>query len=262
MRALNTAATGMQAQQLNVDVISNNIANINTTSFQRQRAEFQDLLYQQEKRAGTITSDAGSIVPAGIQIGIGVGAGSVYRINEQGELIQTKNPTDVAIRGRGYFRVELPNGEFSYTRAGAFQMNAEGQIVNLKGFIVTPGITIPNDALSVTINENGQVIVNLPGDPNPAIVGQFDMADFMNPAGLEAIGDNMYKETFSSGAPVVGVPNEEGFGNILQGWLESSNVNPITEVTTLITAQRGYELNSKVIQAGDEMLQTLNQSKR
>jgi flagellar basal-body rod protein FlgG len=262
MRALNTAATGMQAQQLNVDVISNNIANINSTSYQRQRAEFMDLLYQTQRNPGSASSDTGSIIPTGVQIGLGVNTGSVYRINEQGELQQTSNPTDIAIKGKGYFRVELPDGTFSYTRAGSFQMSPTGEIVNAKGYLVSPGIIIPNNSSNVTINDSGQVSATLPGAATPQILGQFDMIDFPNPAGLFATGDNQFIESAASGAPTTGVAGVDGLGKIIQGWLETSNVDPVREITSLITAQRGYELNSKVIKAGDEMLQTVNNSKQ
>lgn len=262
MRALNIAASGLQAQQLNVEVISNNIANINTTAYQRQRAEFQDLLYQNEQRAGTNSSDAGTIVPTGIQLGLGVNAGSVYRVTMQGELTQTNSPTDIAIRGRGYFRVDLPNGGYAYTRAGSFHISPQGEIVTQKGYIVSPGITIPGTAGTISINESGQISATLPGSNSPQVLGQLELYDFVNPAGLQAEGDNLLTETAASGQPVQGLPNSEQFGSMLQGWLETSNVNPVTEITSLITAQRSYELNSKVIQAGDEMLQTVNQSKR
>jgi flagellar basal-body rod protein FlgG len=262
MRALSTAASGMQGQQLLVDVISNNIANINTTAFQRSRAEFQDLLYQNQKRAGAVSADTGTVIPAGIQIGLGVTTGAVYRIPEQGELIQTNNTTDIAIRGRGYFQVQLPDGTFGYTRAGAFSLDATGQIVNHKGYPITPGLTVPVDSTSLTINEVGQVLVKQPGQIELQVLGQLDIATFVNPAGLESAGDSLFLETPASGEAIVGVAGAEGVGSILQGWLETSNVNPVTEITALITAQRGYELNSKVIQAGDEILQNTNQAKR
>lgn len=262
MRALHTAATGLQAQTLNIDVISNNIANITTTAYERQRAEFQDLLYQSQERVGTNSSDAGTIVPTGIQIGLGVSAGAVYRINEQGSLTQTSSPLDLAIRGKGYFGVELPSGELAYTRAGSFQLNADGEIVTAEGYRVSPGITIPQEAIDITVNESGEVQVTMPNQTQPQLVGQLELSGFVNPAGLDALGDNLFRETEASGAPIVGIAGQDGMGTILQGFLESSNVNPVTELTTLITAQRAYELNSKVIQAADETLQTLNQAKR
>lgn len=262
MRALHTAATGLQAQQLNIDVISNNIANVTTTGFKRDRAEFQDLLYESQQRVGTNSSDAGTIVPTGIQVGLGVSAGSVYRIQEQGSLIQTTSPLDLAIRGKGFFSVELPSGELAYTRAGSFQLNADGQIVTAEGYVVSPGITIPQDAIDITVNQSGEVQVTVPNQTQPQLVGQLELVGFVNEAGLEAQGDNLLKETEASGTPIVGIAGEEGLGTILQGYLEGSNVNPVTELTTLITAQRAYELNSKIIQVSDEILQTLNQAKR
>ncbi|MCD6034614.1 MAG: flgG [Rickettsiales bacterium] len=262
MRALSIAATGMQAQQLNVEVISNNIANINTTGFKRQRAEFQDLLYQNEQRVGTSSSAADTIVPTGVQIGLGVNTGAVYRINEQGELNQTENKFDVAIRGRGFFQVELPDGSFAYTRAGSFQVNGDGELVTVKGLRVSPGITIPNNTTDVTINESGEVLATIDGQIDPQNVGRIELSTFINEAGLQAIGDNFLLETAASGPAVVGNPGEEGVGGLLQGYLEASNVDPVREITSLIVAQRGYELNSKVIQAGDEMMQTANQARR
>lgn len=262
MRTLHTAATGLQAQTLNIDVISNNIANLSTTGYKRQRAEFQDLLYQNQQRVGTNSSDAGTIVPTGIQIGLGVSAGAVYRIHEQGSLIQTSSPLDLAVRGKGFFSVELPSGDIAYTRSGSFQFDADGQIVTAEGYVVSPGITVPQDAIDITVNESGEVQVTIPNQIAPQLVGQLEIADFVNQAGLEALGDNLLRETEASGAPIIGVAGEDGLGAILQGFLEGSNVNPVTELTTLITAQRAYELNSKIIQVGDEVLQTLNQAKR
>ncbi len=262
MRALYTAGTGLQAQQMNIDVISNNIANVNTTGFKRQRAEFQDLLYQSQERAGVNSSDAGTIVPVGIQVGLGVNTGTVYRIHEQGSLTQTQSPFDIAIRGKGYFTVELPNGDTAYSRAGSFQLNDQGEIVTPEGYRVLPGITIPLEATDININEAGEVQVAMPGQTEPQTVGQFEMATFINEAGLNAIGDNLFLESTASGAPTIGIAGEEDFGSLLQGFLEISNVDPVTELTTLITAQRAYELNSKVIQVGDEVMQALNQAKR
>lgn len=259
MRSLGIAATGMQSQQLNVDVISNNIANLNSTAFKRQRAEFQDLIYQNLVRAGSTSSDTGTIVPTGVQLGLGVSAGGVYRINEQGALRQTSNDFDVAIDGRGYFMITLPDGEQAYTRAGSFQVNQDGEIVTPEGYSVSPGITIPDDAVDVTINQNGEVLVKLDNQVEPQNVGQVDMVRFVNDAGLEAIGDNLYLESASSGDPIQGFAGDEGFGTIRQDFLEISNVDAVTEITSLITAQRSYELNSNVLQTSDEMLQTISQ---
>jgi len=259
MQALNTAATGMLAQQLNVEVMSNNIANMTTTGFKRQRAEFQDLLYLNVRRPGATSSDIGTVVPSGIQVGVGVRAGAVYRILEQGQLQFTENPLDIAVDGDGYFNVELPNGETAYTRAGAFALNDQGEIVTPDGFLVEPGITVPDDAISIDINRNGSVFVKLDGQDELVEVGQLQTTIFANPGGLEAIGDNLLLVTEASGPPIDGFPGDVGFGLIEQGALESSNVNIVSEITDRITAQRAYEMNSKVIQTVDEMFSTLNQ---
>lgn len=262
MRSLNIAATGMLAQQLNVEVISNNIANLNTTGYKRQRAEFQDLLYQNVRRTGSTSSDNGTIVPAGIQVGIGVRAGAVYRINEQGNLQSTGNALDLAIQGNGHFRVLLPNGELAYSRAGSLQLSPTGQIVTQDGYVVQPGITIPQDATDVSINATGEVQVKTAGAVAPQVVGQLELAIFFNQAGLESIGDNLLLETPASGAAAIGTPGAVGYGTVRQGFLETSNVNPVQEITNLITAQRAYEMNSKVISTSDEMLAQANQAIR
>lgn len=259
MRALNIAATGMLAQQLNVEVISNNIANMNTTAYQRRRAEFADLLYQDIRRVGSTSSSTGSVVPSGVQIGLGVRTTATYRITEQGNLISTDNNFDIAIQGQGYFQVTLPNGETAFTRAGSFQLSPQGEIVTVDGYTVGPGITIPADAVEVTINAEGQVLAKISGQVTPGNVGQFQLATFANDAGLEAIGDNLFLETPASGQATTGVPGAAGFGTVLQGFLETSNVNVVTEVTNLITAQRAYEMNSRVIETADQMMSTLNQ---
>jgi len=258
MRALNIAATGMLAQQLNVEVISNNIANMNTTGYKRQRAEFQDLLYQNLERAGAASSDAGTVVTSGIQIGLGVRTGSVYRIMEQGNLQQTENPYDLAIQGRGFFHIQMPDGSDAYTRAGSFQLSPTGQIVTPQGYTVAPGITVPQDATAVSISQTGQVQATLPGQSAPQTIGQIELSSFFNEAGLESLGDNLFKETAASGSPTTGLPGGTGFGTLDQGFLETANVNAVSEITNLITAQRAYEMNSKVITAADEMLQAAN----
>lgn len=259
MRSLSIASTGMLAQQLNVEVISNNIANLNTTGFKRQRAEFQDLLYQNLKRVGATSSDAGTIIPTGVQVGLGVKTGSVYRIAEQGNLQMTDNNYDLAIQGQGYFRVTLPSGETAYSRAGSFQLSPTGEMVTQEGYQLQPGVVIPQDAVGVSIDATGQVSVKISGQVAPTQVGQLDLAIFFNPAGLEAMGDNLFLETPSSGAAQVGTPGSAGFGTLKQGFLETSNVNPVQEITSLITAQRAYEMNSKVITASDEMLSQISQ---
>jgi len=255
---LDIGATGMLAQQLNVDVISNNIANMTTTGYKRQRAEFQDLLYQTKVRPGASSSDQGTTVPAGIQQGLGVKAGSVYRINEQGALQMTGNPFDVAIKGEGYFMITLPSGETGYTRDGSFQLDQNGQLVTSEGYDVQPGITIPPDAVDVTVNASGEVLVKLQNQTALTNVGQIQLATFANDAGLEAIGNNILMETEASGTAVVSNPGEPGYGQLEQGALETSNVNIVQEITSLIQAQRAYEMNSKIIQTGDEMLSTIS----
>ncbi len=258
MRSLSIAATGMLAQQLNVEVISNNIANMNTTGYKRQRAEFQDLLYQNLRRVGATSSDTGTIVPSGVQIGVGVKTAAVYRITEQGNVISTGNTLDLAIQDRGLFRIELPSGDDGYTRAGAFQLSPDGEIVTTDGFTVSPGIAIPQDAVDISISATGDVQVKIAGQVDPVNVGQLELVTFANVAGLEAIGDNMFLETPASGSAIVGVPGLDGVGTIMQGFLETSNVNPVHEITTLITAQRAYEMNAQVITLSDEMLSTVN----
>jgi flagellar basal-body rod protein FlgG len=259
MRSLNIAATGMLAQQLNVEVISNNIANMNTTGFKRQRAEFQDLLYQDQERVGSASSDTGTIVPAGIQVGVGVKTAAVYRITEQGNLVSTNNNYDIAVQGKGFFAVTLPNGDTAYTRAGSFQLSPQGTIVTTDGYTVAPGLTIPNNAISVTINPSGEVLAKVQGSVAPQNVGQFTLTNFSNEAGLDPMGDNLFLETPASGPAIGGTPGTPGFGTILQGFLETSNVNVVQEITNLITAQRAYEMNSKVIEASDEMMRSLTQ---
>lgn len=261
MRALRTATSGMLAQQLNVEVISNNIANMNTVGFKRQRAEFQDLLYQNVERMGAQSSTQGTVVPTGIQIGAGVKAGSVYRITEQGSPTRSGNPYDIAIDGKGYFQITMPSGEIAYTRAGNFAVNGEGQLVTEDGYAVEPAITIPQDAIDVSISKSGQVQVTTQGQAAPQVVGQLELATFFNEAGLEAIGDNLLLETAASGAATIGAPNEPGFGHLLQGYTEASNVDAVSEITALIVAQRAYEMNSKVITTADEMLSVSAQVK-
>jgi flagellar basal-body rod protein FlgG len=258
MRALNIAATGLQAQQTNVEVISNNIANMSTTGYKRRRAEFQDLIYQNLRRVGSQSSDQGTVLPAGAQVGLGVRTAAVYRIAEQGSLTQTENRFDLAIRGNGYFPVTLPSGETAYTRAGSFGLSPEGIIVTADGYPVGGGITIPAAARDVTINAAGEVLAKLDGQVNPQNVGQIQVAIFANEGGLEAVGDNLLLATPASGQAQLGTPGAVGYGQMMQGFLEASNVNVVQEITNLITAQRAYEMNSRVITAGDEMMSTLS----
>ena len=261
MQALRTAATGMAAQQLNVEVISNNIANMNTVAYKRQRAEFQDLLYQTLETAGAQTSDQGTIVPTGVQIGAGVKAGSTYRITTQGSLTRTDNKLDLAIDGRGFFQVTMPSGEIAYTRAGNLSTNDQGQLVTEDGYLIEPSVTIPQGTTSISISPSGQVSVSQDGQTAPQVVGQLELATFLNEAGLEAVGGNLLKESGASGAATTGVPGSVGVGKLVQGYTEASNVDPVSEITALIVAQRAYEMNSKVISTADEMLNVANQVK-
>ncbi len=257
MRSLDIASTGMQAQQTNVEVVSNNIANMTTTGFKRQRAEFQDLIYQNLRRVGSNSSDSGSIVPSGAQVGLGVKTAAIYRINEQGNLQQTSNTLDLAIQGNGYFQVTLPSGDTAYTRDGTFGLAPDGTIVTADGYVVQPGIQVPTNATNVTINTSGQVQATIAGQTAPQTVGQIQLAVFPNDAGLDGQGDNLMLQTSASGNPVTGNPATTGFGTVQQGFIETSNVNVVTEITNLITAQRAYEMNSRVITASDDMLSTL-----
>ncbi|SEI77489.1 flagellar basal-body rod protein FlgG [Sphingomonas sp. OV641] len=258
MRSLSTAGTGMLAQQTNVDVISHNIANMNTTAYKRQRAEFQDLLYQNVSRPGAATGGE-TKVPTGIQIGAGVKTGGIYRISEQGALQQTENRYDVAVQGRGYFQVTMPSGETAYTRDGSFQLSDQGELVTADGYPVQPGITVPQEAVDVVISKTGEVQVKLAGSPEMQTVGQLQLATFVNEAGLEAQGGNLFLETAASGQATIANPGEPGLGMLTQGFIEASNVNPVSEITALITAQRAYEMNSRVVKTADEMLATTSQ---
>lgn len=257
MRALSIAATGMAAQQLNVEVISHNVANINTTSFKRSRAEFADLLYQVDKAAGTPTTNGGEVTPEGLRVGLGVRPAAIRNLHMQGALAQTGNTLDLAIMGKGFFRISGPDGETLYTRAGAFNKNATGQIVTAEGYVVQPAITVPPDATAVTVNETGQVFAQITGEVEPRHLGQLSVAAFANEVGLAPLGGNLYRETAASGAAVVGIAGSAGLGPIKQGYLESSNVDAVKEITELISAQRAYEMNSKVVQAADEMMGTV-----
>jgi flagellar basal-body rod protein FlgG len=255
MRALHTAATGMMAQELNVQVISNNIANMRTSGYKRQRAEFQDLLYEHVSRVGTQTSTQGNILPVGIELGGGVRTVGTPRVMTQGTLLPTGNTFDLAIRGEGLFKIVMPDGTFTYTRDGSFQMDAQGRIVTPQGNVVQPGITIPQNSTAVTINQQGQVSAIVPGSVTPTVLGQITLTRFVNKAGLQAIGDNLFVETPASGTPQDGAPTTDGLGDLQQGNLEQANVEAVTEISDLISAQRAYEMNSKVISAADQMLQ-------
>jgi len=259
MRALSIAATGMLAQQTNVEVIANNLANMNTTGYKEQRAEFQDLLYQNVELAGSQSSDTGTVVPSGIQLGAGVRTSAVYRVTGQGDLSTTSNPYDFAVNGPGYFHITMPDGSDAYTRAGNFALSPQGQLVTQEGYTVAPGIAIPQNATAVSVNAQGQVQATIPGQTAPQTVGQLELVRFPNDAGLKAEGNNLFTETTSSGTPQSGVPGSTGYGTIEQGYLETSNVNAVNEITALITAQRAYEMNSKVVNAADEMLKETSQ---
>jgi flagellar basal-body rod protein FlgG len=257
MRALNSAATGMQAQELNIEVISNNIANMRTTGYKRQRAEFQDLLYEHVRRIGTQTSTQGNILPVGVDLGSGVKVVGTPRIMTQGTLTQTGGDLDVAIRGEGFFKIQLPDGTFAYSRDGSFHLDAQARIVTAQGNLVQPGITIPQNATSLTINPQGQVSVIVAGNTTPTVLGQLTLTRFINKAGLLPVGDNLFTETPASGPAQDGIANTDGMGDIQQGNLEQANVEPVKEIADLIASQRAYEMNSKVISATDQMLQAV-----
>lgn len=254
MRALQIAATGMSAQQMRVEVISNNLANMSTTGYNARRAEFADLHYQQATRPGTITAADGTVVPAGVQLGLGVRPTAVSVNVAQGSLSQTGGDLDLAIEGSGYFEVTLPSGLPAYTRDGGLKRSADGLIVTSDGFQVAPGITIPDDARSVSINAAGEVYAYFADQVEPELLGQITLAGFPNQKGLEARGANLFLETAASGAALVAAPGEDGLGTLRQGYLEESSVDAVREITDLIEAQRGYELNAKVITAADQML--------
>ena len=254
MRALHTAATGMMAQELNVQVISNNIANMRTTGYKRQRAEFQDLLYEHVSRIGTQTSTQGNILPVGIDLGGGVKTVGTPRVMTQGTLSPTGRDFDVAIRGDGFFKILMPDGTYAYTRDGSFQMDAQGRLVTAKGNVVQPGITIPQNSTSISINAQGQVSAILAGSTTPTVLGQLSLSRFVNQAGLQPIGDNLFLETPASGVAQDGQANTDGYGDLQQGNLEQANVEAVTEISDLIAAQRAYEMNAKVISAADQML--------
>ena len=259
MRALKIAATGMSAQQLRVETIANNLANMNTTAYNPRRAEFADLHYQQVTRAGTVNASDGTILPTGVQVGLGVRPAAISVHLQQGALEQTGSDLDVAIEGKGYLEVTLPSGQSGYTRDGALKRSAEGLIVTSDGLAVAPDVTIPDDALSISINASGEIYAYFDETAEGQLLGQFNLASFTNPKGLEAIGGNLFTETEASGAPNVSTAGEDGLGTFRQGYLEGSSVDSVREVTELIEAQRGYEMNSKVISAVDQMMSATTQ---
>ena len=248
------AKTGLDAQQTRMAVTSNNLANVNTTGFKRSRAAFEDLMYQNDRQPGAQSSQA-TQVPAGTMVGTGVRVVGTEKLFSQGEIVQTNNPLDIAVQGRGFLQVTMPDGTVAYTRDGSFHLNSDGQIVTNSGYPVEPALTVPANAQSITIGNDGTVSVQLPGQAAPAQIGTVQTADFINPAGLEARGENLYVETASSGAPQTGTPGLNGLGTLTQGSLESSNVNVVEELVNMIETQRAYEMNSKAISASDKMLQ-------
>ncbi|MDX3967469.1 flagellar basal-body rod protein FlgG [Bradyrhizobium sp. PUT101] len=256
MQALHTAATGMAAQELNVQVISNNIANLRTTGFKKQTAAFQDLIYEHVRRVGAQSSDQGTILPVGVDIGGGVKTVGTPRSMTQGTLSQTGNDLDLAISGEGFFKILMPDGTYQYTRDGTFQMDNQGRVVTAQGNPVQPTITIPNNASGISVSEQGQVSVTLPGSTTSSIIGQIGVTRFINKAGLQPVGNNQFIETPSSGAPQDGTANSEGYGKITQGSLEQANIDVVSEMSDLIAAQRAYEMNAKVISAADQMMQS------
>lgn len=255
MRALFTAATGMEAQQLRIDTVANNLANVTTTGYKKQRAEFEDLFYETLAAPGASAS-SGTVLPTGAQVGHGVKLSNINRVYSQGDRLNTGRDLDLAIDGDGFFQLQDTDGETVYTRAGSFQLDRDGNIVNSQGLQLIPSVSVPVDALSVTILEDGTVSAQIAGDTDPTELGQIEVARFANPAGLRTLGNNLAVPTEASGDPETGVPNELGFGAMAQGFLESSNVNMAEELVKMILAQRAFEVNSRVIQAGDEMLQT------
>jgi len=261
IRSLWTAASGMQAQSLNIDVISNNLANVNTTGFKRSRADFQDLLYETLRMAGSASSD-GTEVPTGIQLGHGTRPAAVQKIFLQGDYQHTQNELDMAIDGDGFFQVIQADGETAYTRAGSFKLDSQGRLVTSDGFPLQPQITVPLDSTGIAIGIDGTVSVVQAGETEPTEIGTVELARFVNPAGLNSVGRNLYVATMASGDAVTGPPGEEGFGTLSQGYLEMSNVSVVDEMVNMISAQRAYEINSKAIRTADEMLQMANQLKR
>lgn len=254
MNALRIGASGMMAQQRRVEVVANNLANMNTTGYQRRRTEFHDLIYKNDARPDQMGSSAGSKVPGGVQSGFGVDMMSVYRVAEQGSMKSTDNAFDLAIQGKGYFQVQLPNGDTAYTRDGSFQIDAGGSLVTQDGFPVLPGVQIPPDAVDITVNASGSVLVKQDGGQAPINVGNLQLAIFPNEGGLRAEGDNLFTASAASGAAAGVAPGENGAGAILQGFIETSNVNAVEEISEMIRAQRAYDMNSKVIQTADKMM--------
>lgn len=255
-RALSTVATGLEAQQTNMDVISNNLANVNTTGFKRGQAQFQSLLYQNQVQPGAQSTNSTNY-PSGLDLGTGVQVSSVKKIQTQGNLTQTKNPLDLAVNGSGFFQVRLPSGQTAYTRDGAFQVNQNGQLVTANGYAVVPGVTIPNNATSVTVGSDGTISVTLPGSNQSQQIGQLQLAGFVNPQGLQPRGNNLFVRTNSSGAPQIGPPQTNGLGALKQGYLEKSNVNIVKSMVNLISSQRAYQLGTEAAHGADNEMKYL-----
>ncbi|HXG31298.1 MAG TPA: flagellar basal-body rod protein FlgG [Thermodesulfobacteriota bacterium] len=261
IKSLFIAATGMQAQSLNIDVVANNLANANTVGYKKSRADFQELMYQDLRTPGASSAE-GTEIPSGIQIGLGVKPVAVQKVFQQGDFVHTENPLDLVIEGDGFFQITKPDGTIAYTRSGAFKLDSEGRIVNSDGYPLEPEIVIPPDALSITIGSDGIVSVVEAGSTEPTEIGQIELARFVNPGGLKAIGKSLFEPTASSGDPITDVPGSEGLGTLSQGFIELSNVNIVEEMINMIISQRAYEMNSKAVQASDEMLQLTNNMKR
>lgn len=261
IRSLYTAATGMEAQQLNLDITANNLANVSTTGFKKSRVDFQDLLYQTIRSAGG-TQAQGVQVPTGIQVGLGTRIGATQKVFTTGDMISTGNPLDVAIEGDGFFQVRLPSGEIAYTRDGSFKRDADGKLVTSDGYALEPAVTIPSGALDITIGEDGSVTATVQGQTEPQPCGNIELVNFLNPAGLMSQGRNLFTSTVASGEPVTGTPGQDGLGKLSSGYLEMANVKVVEEMVNLITAQRAYEVNSKSIQTADEMLNIANNLRR
>lgn len=258
-QALWIAKTGLDAQQTRMSVISNNLANVNTTGFKQDRPVFEDLLYQTIRQPGAQTT-VDNQLPSGLLIGTGVRTVATEKLHTQGNIVQTNNALDVAIDGRGFFQILLPDGDIAYTRDGTFQINADGDVVMSNGYLLEPAINIPDDVQDITIGADGTISVTQPGDTESTVIGEIELADFVNPAGLQAVGENLFKETGASGVPIVGTPTLDGFGRVLGGALETSNVNVVTELINMIETQRAYEMNSKAISTADQMLQYASQN--
>jgi flagellar basal-body rod protein FlgG len=261
LRSLFIAATGMEAQKLNMDVIANNLANVNTVGFKKSRADFQELLYQDLRTPGAESAE-GDQVPSGIQVGLGVKPVAVQKLFLQGDFVNTGNSLDLVIEGDGFFQVTMPDGTIAYTRSGSFKLDGDGRIVNSDGYPLEPGITVPADALKISVSSDGKVSAVQPGNSTPTEIGQIELARFINPGGLQSLGKSLFTNTPSSGDPTTGNPSQEGLGTIEQGYVEMSNVNVVEEMVNMIMSQRAYEINSKAVQASDEMLQTVNNLKR